>query len=96
MQKKLYVSNDELVLELSFPTLFIFMYNKETKRILLDQVVDVLVTQTWLQKKYGLYNLVVKNSSHFGDYRTSDLEVSGITNANEIAKIILSKTKEKL
>ena len=72
------------------------MYNKETKRILIDQVVDVVVTQSWLQKKYGLYSLVVKNSNHFGDYRTSDLEVNGITNADEIAQTILSKTKQKL
>lgn len=63
---------------------------KETKRIQKDNVIDVSLTQTWLQSQYGLYNLVIKNSSHFGDFRTSDLEVNGVENGNELVKAILS------
>ncbi|KAL0481874.1 hypothetical protein AKO1_011372 [Acrasis kona] len=92
-KKKLYVTENEIVSEVIYPQLFFFLYKKEITKINLAQVADVLLTQSWIQRILGLHDLYIRNSGHFGDFRTSTVDAFNISNGEELQELILERSR---
>jgi uncharacterized membrane protein YdbT with pleckstrin-like domain len=91
-KRKFYITKTALVLKYESAEFLCCCFSKVERHLQLQEVINVVVEQSWLEQKLQISTVRIQTSGHLRNVSAGELVLKGIENAEEMKTTILANS----